>query len=73
MNRLPGQVYKGRNGIRIGTVTISKKLDAEWSYPVEVEKARVYVFWKSKRQGDGKKRNCFRIIIAETRGHVLSP
>jgi hypothetical protein len=29
MNRLSGQVYKGRNRIRIGTVTISKKLDAE--------------------------------------------
>jgi hypothetical protein len=29
MNRLPGQVYKGRNGIRIGTVMIFKKLDAE--------------------------------------------
>jgi hypothetical protein len=49
MNRLPGQVYKGRNGIRIGTVTNSKKLDADWSYPVEVEEARVYGFWKSKR------------------------
>jgi hypothetical protein len=29
MNRLPGRVYKGRNGIRIGTVMISKKLDVE--------------------------------------------
>jgi hypothetical protein len=29
MNRLQGRVYKGRNGIRIGTVTISKKLDVE--------------------------------------------
>jgi hypothetical protein len=29
MNWLPGQVYKGRNGIRIGTMMISKKLDAE--------------------------------------------
>jgi hypothetical protein len=29
MNRLPDRVYKGRNGIQIGTVTISKKLDAE--------------------------------------------
>jgi hypothetical protein len=29
MNRLLGRVYKGRNGIRIGTVMISKKLDAE--------------------------------------------
>jgi hypothetical protein len=49
-------------------VTISKKLDAEWSHPVEVEVARVYGSWKSKRRGDGKKKNGFRIIIAETRG-----
>jgi hypothetical protein len=26
---LPGQVYKGRSGKWIGTVTVSKKLDAE--------------------------------------------
>jgi hypothetical protein len=30
--------------------------------------ARVYGFWKSKRRGDGKRKNGFRIIIAETRG-----
>jgi hypothetical protein len=36
---------------------------------VEVEEARVYRFWKMKRQGDEK--NGFEIIIAETRGHVL--
>jgi hypothetical protein len=53
-------------------VTISKELDAEQSHPLEVEEARVYGFWKSKRQGDGKKKNCFRIIIAEIGGHVLS-
>jgi hypothetical protein len=29
MNRLPGQVYKGRNRILINTVAISKRLDAE--------------------------------------------
>jgi hypothetical protein len=43
------------------------------SSPVEVEAARVYGFWKTKRRGDGKKKNGFRIIIAEIRGHVLSP
>jgi hypothetical protein len=35
---------------------------------VEVEAARVYGFWKTKRQGDGKVKNSFEIIIAETRG-----
>jgi hypothetical protein len=39
---------------------------------MEVEAARVYGFWKFKRRGDGKEKNCFGIIIAETRGHVLS-
>jgi hypothetical protein len=28
----------------------------------------VYGFWKSKRRGDGKEKNGFEIIIAETRG-----
>jgi hypothetical protein len=28
----------------------------------------VYGFWKTKRRGDGKEKNSFRIIIAETRG-----
>jgi hypothetical protein len=46
---------------------IFKKLDAEWSHPVEVEVARVYGSWKSKRQGDGKKKNDFRIIIVDSR------
>jgi hypothetical protein len=27
--QVAGRAYKGRNGIRIGTMTISKKLDAE--------------------------------------------
>jgi hypothetical protein len=49
-------------------MTISKKLDAEKSQPVKVEVACVYGSWKSKRRGDGKKRNGFGIIIAETRG-----
>jgi hypothetical protein len=35
---------------------------------MEVEAARVYGFWKSKRRGDGKEKNGFIIIIAETRG-----
>jgi hypothetical protein len=39
----------------------------------EVEEARVYRFWKMKRRGDEKEKNGFGIIIAETRGHVLSP
>jgi hypothetical protein len=30
--------------------------------------ARVYGFWKSKRRGDGKEKNSFRIIIVEARG-----
>jgi hypothetical protein len=38
---------------------------------MEVEVARVYGFWKSKRRDDEKKKNGFGIIIAETRGHVL--
>jgi hypothetical protein len=29
--------------------------------------AHVYGFWRSKRRGDGKEKNGFRIIIAETR------
>jgi hypothetical protein len=28
---------------------------------------------RSRRQGNGNQRRCFRIIIAETRGHVSSP
>jgi hypothetical protein len=48
-------------------VTVSE-LDAEKSHPVEVEAACAYRFWKSKRRGDGKEKNGFRIIIAETRG-----
>jgi hypothetical protein len=35
---------------------------------VEVEAARMYGFWKTKRRGDKKEKNGFRIIIAETRG-----
>jgi hypothetical protein len=38
MNRLPGQVYEGRNGIRIGTIAISMKLNASGHIP-----------WKWKR------------------------
>jgi hypothetical protein len=51
----------------------SKELDAEQPHPVEVEATRVYEFWKMKRRGDRKEKNGFGIIIAETRGHVLSP
>jgi hypothetical protein len=53
-------------------VTVSKEFDAEQSHPLGVEEARVYGFWKSKRRAR-KKKNGFGIIIAETRGHVLSP
>jgi hypothetical protein len=53
-------------------MTVSKEFDAEQSYHLEVEEARLYGFWKSK-SGAMKKRNGFGIIIAETRGHVLSP
>jgi hypothetical protein len=73
MNRLPGQVYKGRDGIRIGTMVISKRLDAEWSHPVEVEEARVYRSWKSKRRGDGKKKMVSELLLPKPGGHVLSP
>jgi hypothetical protein len=51
---------------------VSKEFDAEQSHPLEDEEARLYRFWKLKRRGD-KKRNGFGIIIAETRGYVLSP
>jgi hypothetical protein len=44
-------------------VTVSKEFDAEQSHPLEVEEARVYGRW-----GDEKRKNCFGIIIAETRG-----
>jgi hypothetical protein len=49
-------------------VIVSKELDAEQSHPLEVEEARVYGFWKSKRRGDGKEKSGFRIIIAKIRG-----
>jgi hypothetical protein len=48
-------------------VTVSKELDAEQPHPVEVKAARMYEFWKTKRRGDGKEKNGFGIIIAETR------
>jgi hypothetical protein len=35
---------------------------------VEVEAACVYGFWKTKRRGNGKEKNVFGTIIAETRG-----
>jgi hypothetical protein len=35
---------------------------------MEVEVARMYGFWKSKRRGDEKEKNGFKFIIAETRG-----
>jgi hypothetical protein len=35
---------------------------------MEVEAARVYRFWKTKRRGYEKEKNGFGIIIAETRG-----
>jgi hypothetical protein len=47
---------------------VSEGLDAEQSCLVEVEAGCVYGFWKSKRRGDGKKRNGFGIIIGETKG-----
>jgi hypothetical protein len=68
-----GQIYKDKNGIWIGTVTVSKEFDAEQSHPLKVEEARLYRLWKSKRWGDQKEKNGFGIIIAETRGHVLLP
>jgi hypothetical protein len=60
-------------GRGIGTMTVSKELHAKQLHPMEVEEARVYGFWKPKRRGDGKEKNGFRIIISETRGHMLSP
>jgi hypothetical protein len=47
---------------------VSKEFDVEQSHPLEVEETRVYGFWKSKRRGDEKENNGFRIIIAQTRG-----
>jgi threonine/homoserine efflux transporter RhtA len=47
---------------------VSKEFDTKQSHPLEVEEACVYGCWKSKRRGDGKKKNGFGIIIAETRG-----
>jgi hypothetical protein len=40
------------------------KFNVEQSHPLEVEEARLY----GQRAGSMKKRNGFRIIIAETRG-----
>jgi hypothetical protein len=38
------------------------------SHPVEVEAARMYGFWKSKRRGDGKKRKWFRNNYCQNQG-----
>jgi hypothetical protein len=35
---------------------VPKEFDAEQSHPLEVEEARVYGFWKSKRRGDEKEK-----------------
>jgi hypothetical protein len=37
-------------------VTVSKEFDGEQSHPLEVEEARLYGFWKSKRRGDEKEK-----------------
>jgi hypothetical protein len=37
-------------------VTVSKEFDAKQSHPLEVEEARMYGFWKSKRRGDEKEK-----------------
>jgi hypothetical protein len=51
---------------------VSKEFDAEQSHPLEL-KRHVCTAFGSRRGGAMKKKNGFRIIIAETRGHVLSP
>jgi hypothetical protein len=35
---------------------VSKEFDAEQSRPLEVEEARLYGFWKSKRRGNEKEK-----------------
>jgi hypothetical protein len=35
---------------------VSKEFDVEWPHPLEVEEARMYGFWKSKRRDDEKEK-----------------
>jgi hypothetical protein len=81
----PMPVYKGRDGRRSGTIAIPEEevegsrpmalggsarvqaLEAEGSHPMALGVACACTNFRSRR-GDG-----FGIIIAKTRGHVLSP
>jgi hypothetical protein len=47
---------------------VSKKFDAEQSHPLEVEEARLYGFWKSKRWGNEKEGMCYRHNLARLGG-----
>jgi hypothetical protein len=55
------------------TVTVSKKSDIERSHPMEMKVACVFRLRDQRGEAMETREGGFRIIFAETRGHVLSP
>jgi hypothetical protein len=57
----------------IDTTTISKESDIERSRPVYIKVACVFRLGGRRGEATETRKGGFRIIIAETKGHVLSP